>query len=124
MPITAKEKGSFGGCQCRRELLCSASCPLHPRQHTFPQPCMFCKSRGWHGHKAHMGLDMCRKALHRATAKGPASLSPVVQAARDLVEQLSLVRMCASLSLLPHPSPDWAQASVMHAPAPSLQSKQ
>ena len=34
---------------------------------------------------------MCRKALHRATFKGPALFTPVVQAARDLVEQLSLV---------------------------------
>ena len=33
----------------------------------------------------------CRKALHRATFRGPALFTPVVQAARDLVEQLSLV---------------------------------
>ena len=33
-----------------------------------------------------------RKALHKANVGGPALLAPVVQAARDLVEQLSLVR--------------------------------
>ena len=42
----------------------------------------------------------CRKALHRATFKGPAVFTPVVQAARDLVEQLSLVSVPA-LVLLP-----------------------
>ena len=34
----------------------------------------------------------CRKALIKAHIGGPALLAPVVQAARDLVEQLSLVR--------------------------------
>ncbi|CAK0732781.1 hypothetical protein CVIRNUC_000181 [Coccomyxa viridis] len=37
-------------------------------------------------------LRTYRKALHRATFKGPALFTPVVQAARDLVEQLSLVQ--------------------------------
>ena len=43
---------------------------------------------------------MCRKALHRATFKGPALFTPVVQAARDLVEQLSLV-IIPTLMLMP-----------------------
>ena len=42
----------------------------------------------------------CRKALHRAAFKGPALFTPVVQAARDLVEQLSLVSSPA-LMLMP-----------------------
>ncbi|CAL5224069.1 g6694 [Coccomyxa viridis] len=37
-------------------------------------------------------LRTYRKALHRATFRGPALFTPVVQAARDLVEQLSLVQ--------------------------------
>ncbi len=41
-----------------------------------------------------LGVRGCRrKALARAEVGGPALLAPTVQAARDLVEQLSLVRL-------------------------------
>ena len=46
------------------------------------------------------GFDASRKALHRATFRGPALFTPVVQAARDLVEQLSLV--CWIIYSQPH----------------------
>ena len=60
---------------------------------------------------------MCRKALHRATFKGPALFTPVVQAARDLVEQLSLVSIPA-LVLMPGPQcmegPSFCSFSTQH----------